>query len=168
MSRRTKEAVPRNAFRSRVLEILREREEPEWVAGSEMQARWKVVRVEAGWGVFREWEDPARGHVPRAVCASQGLARVIAGTLPALHGGQRFRLLERSGGRFPLEQAGKLVGDLDVFDPELLAALHLQHYLAQTPWALAGLLGAAGPTALALIGEILLRDLSDPSWSEGL
>ncbi|HEX5717929.1 MAG TPA: hypothetical protein VF179_17350 [Thermoanaerobaculia bacterium] len=129
-----------------------------------MQARWKVVRVADGWGVLREWEDPEQGHSPKAVCASRGLA----GTLPALHAGQRFRLLERSGGRFPLEQGGRLVGDLDVFDPELAAALHLQHYLAQTPQALAGLLGAAGPTALALIGEILQRDLSDPSWWEGL
>ena len=75
MSRRTKEAVPPSAFRSRVLEILREREEPDWVSGSEMQVRWKVVRIEAGWGVFREWEDPAQGHVPKAVCASQGRSR---------------------------------------------------------------------------------------------
>lgn len=160
--------LPPNAFRSRVLDLLREREEPEWVSGCEMQARWKVVRVAEGWGVFREWESPEQGHAPKAVCASRGLARVIAGTLPALHAGQRFRLLERSGGRFPLEQGGRLVGDLDVFDPELAAALHLQHYLAQTPQALAGLLGAAGPTALALIGEILHRDLSDPGWWEGV
>lgn len=160
--------LPPNAFRPQVLDLLRDREEPEWVSGCEMQARWKVVRVTEGWGVFREWESPEQGHAPKAVCASRSLARVIAGTLPALHAGQRFRLLERSGGRFPLEQGGRLVGDLDVFDPELAAALHLQHYLAQTPQALAGLLGAAGPTALALIGEILQRDLSDPAWWEGL
>ena len=161
------EILPPNAFRSQVLELLREQEEPEWVSGAEMQAPWKVVRVAQGWGVFRAWEDPEQGATPKAVCASRGLARVIAGTLPALHAGPRFRLLERSGGRFPLEQGGRLVGDLDVFDPELTAALHLQHYLAQTPQALAGLLGAAGPTALALIGEILVRDLSDPAWREG-
>lgn len=163
-----REILPPNAFRSQVLRLLRDREEPEWVSGSEMQARWRVVRIEEGWGVFREWEDPVLGHVPKAVCASRGLARVIAVTLPALHEDQRFRVLERSEGRFPLEQGGRRVGDLDVFDPELTAALHLQHYLAQTPPALAGLLGAAGPTALALIGEILHRDLSDPEWWEGL
>jgi hypothetical protein len=155
--------LPPNAFRSQVLDLLRERDEPEWVSGCEMQARWKVLRVAEGWGVFREWEGPEQGHVPKAVCACRDLAQVIAGTLPALHAGQRFRLLQRSGGRFPLEQGGRLVGNLDVFDQELTAALHLQHYLAQTPLALAGLLGAAGPTALALIGEILQRDLSDPS-----
>lgn len=160
--------LPPNAFRSKVLELLREREEPEWVSGCEMQASWKVVRVEKGWGVFRAWEDPELGHVPQAVCVSRGLARVIAGTLPALHAGPRFRLLERSGGRFPLEQGGRLVGDLEAFDSELIAALHLQHYLAQTPQALAGLLGAAGPTALALIGEILHQDISDPEWWKGL
>jgi len=162
------EILPPNAFRSQVLKLLRDREEPEWVSGSEMQAKWKVVQMEEGWGVFRDWEDPALGHTPKAVCASRGLARVIAVTLPALQAGQRFRLLERDGGRFPLEQGGRRVGDLDVYDPELAAALHLQHYLAQTPLALAGLLGAAGPTALALIGEILHRDLSDPEWWDGL
>lgn len=164
----SREILPPNAFRSQVLKLLRDREEPEWVSGSEMQSRWKVVRMEQGWGVFREWEDPAQGHVPKAVCASRGLARVIAATLPALHSGQRFRLLEKSGGRFSLEQGGRLVGDLDVFDPELAAALHLQHYLAQTPQALADLLGAAGPTALTLIGEILHKDLSDQEWWEGI
>ncbi|MFL6197534.1 MAG: hypothetical protein ACJ76J_00010 [Thermoanaerobaculia bacterium] len=168
MSSRSKQTPSPNAFRSRMLELLRERDEPGWVSGCEMQAHWKVVRMAQGWGVFRDGEDPEQGAAPKAVCASRGLARVIAATLPALHSGQRFRLLERSGGRFPLEQGGRLVGDLEVFDPELAAALHVQHYLAQTPHALAALLGAAGPTALALIGEILQRDLSDPAWWEGL
>ncbi|HET9225832.1 MAG TPA: hypothetical protein VFR31_04155, partial [Thermoanaerobaculia bacterium] len=96
------EIFPPNAFRSQVLKLLRDREEPEWVSGTEMQAKWKVVQVEKGWGVFREWEDPALGHTPKAVCASRGLARVIAVTLPALHAGQRYRLLDREDGRFPL------------------------------------------------------------------
>jgi hypothetical protein len=153
---------PPNVFRSKVLGLLRERDEPDWVSGAETQALWKVVRLPQGWGVFRHWESLEQGNVPKAVCASRGLARVIAGTLPALGTDPRFRLLERSAGRFPLEQGGRLVADLDAFDPELTAALHLQHYLAQTPHALAGLLGAAGPAALALIGEILHRELTDP------
>lgn len=56
------------------------------------------------------------------------------------------------GERGPVE-----CGALALFEPEVVAALHLLQGLARSPAALAEVIEAAGPGALAQVGRILAR-----------
>ena len=59
-----------------------------------------------------------------------------------------------------LEQPGKLVGYLAIYDDRLRDALHIAECLIRSPTGLANLLLGASPLALALIGTILGRRVS--------
>lgn len=150
---------PRNVFTPRVLGLLQDGNEPGWVFGADTQAVWRVVPLERGFGVFREWERPDT-HVPRALCASPELAHLIAVLLPAEGQEPQFRFLERrADGRFPVACGGETVMELDCFDEQLLTFLEVSRFYARTPPALATLIQASGPQAMLLAGERLYREM---------
>ncbi len=106
---------PRNVFTPRVLGLLQDGNEPGWVFGADTQAVWRVVPLERGFGVFRDWEHPDT-HVPRAFCVSHELAQLVAVLLPAEGQEPQFRFLERRrDGRFPVA-----CGAETVMEPRLL------------------------------------------------
>jgi hypothetical protein len=110
-----------------------------------------------GFAVLREWEDPAR-DAPRAWFRERELALVTAALLPAIGKDEWFHLAGAADAAgFRLEQRGELVGYLGIHDDRLAGALHLAECLVRSPDALAKLLLAASPVAIALIGRILAR-----------
>ena len=117
-----------------------------------------------GWvGVLRAWEDLELGDVPRAVFVEEEDARLCAVALPLL-GRDEPAYLEQTAGEqgYPLtsideERGPQVCGALALHEPELVTALHLLQGLVRSPVALAGVMEAAGPGALAQAGRILAR-----------
>jgi hypothetical protein len=145
---------------------LDERDEVSSSFASDRSGPWKTEPLPGrpGWaGVFRVWEDPALGDVPRAVFEQEEDARLCAVALPLLGREEPAWLGETVGeGGFPLtvidaERGPRVCGALAEYDPELAAGLHLLQGLVRSPVALAGVMEAAGPGALAQAGRILAR-----------
>ena len=67
-----------------------------------------------------------------------------------------FRLQhERSPEGYAVVSGGEVVGHLERYDPEMLAALHTAEVFARLPESLARLLEASGAVALASAGRLL-------------
>lgn len=117
-------------------------------------------------GVLRAWEDFEEGDPPRAVFDQDELALLCAVALPLLGREPAFHLCEAAGERgFPViatdgERGPQECGALALFEPELVTALDLLQALVRTPAALAAVIEAAGPGALAQVGRILAGRLA--------
>lgn len=77
---------------------------------------------------------------------------------PAAQPGE-YAILARDGYGPEPERAAEPVGEVRSFSESQLFALHLAAGLTRSPYALALVLEAAGPTAIRLVGEILHRRL---------
>lgn len=88
---------------------------------------------------------------------------LLAVALPLLGREPLAHLGETAGEQgFPLtaidaERGARACGALALYEPELVSALHLLQGLVRSPAALAGVMAAAGPGALAQAGRILAR-----------
>jgi hypothetical protein len=124
-----------------------------------MAGPWRVLELPVrGFGLFRTGESPARGHRSAAVFRQRWLALLAAAVLPGTGRDAAFRLQKDSGPEgFTVEtgNGGEMVGHLELFDPNLIEALHVVEGLLRSPEALAGLLEAAGQVALERAGTIL-------------
>jgi hypothetical protein len=155
---------PANAFRSRFLAGLDDRDEAGSAAEAECDGPWAVVACERqgqpGFAVLRQWEHPGRDE-PRAWFKERELALVTAALLPALGKDAWFRVATGGGpGGHRLEQRGLVVGYLAIYDDRLGEALHIAECLIRSPAALASLLLGASPLALSLVGAILSRQVA--------
>jgi hypothetical protein len=160
---RTRRRTP-NAFRSRFLGALDQRDEAASAAQAECDGPWIVVECDRqgqpGFAVLRQWDDPERDQ-PRAWFKERELALVTAAPLPAVGKDAWFLLAAADGpGGHPLEQRGQVVGYLAIYDDRLRDALHVAECLLRSPAALANLLLGASPLALSLVGSILSRQVA--------
>jgi hypothetical protein len=107
-------------------------------------------------GLFRAGESLARGHQPAAVFRWRWLALAAAAAYPSTGRDAAFHLAKEKGSEgFALSAAGETVGHLDLFEENLVAALHVADSLARSPEAFALLLEAAGAVTLERAGAIL-------------
>jgi hypothetical protein len=98
------------------------------------------------------------GHRPAAVFQERWLALLAAGVLPGTGRDAAFRLHKESGPDGFAVEAGngsQTVGHLELFDENLIAALHVVERLVRLPEALANVLEAAGQITLERVGAIL-------------
>jgi hypothetical protein len=164
--------TPPNAFTPTYLEHLQANtEEPLTAAESDLAGPWKLEPVPGHPGavaVLREWESLDAGDVPVAVCLHRETAALLAAVLPVLGREPLFHLEEDpdpdpSGplpGGFPLvavfgEQGPAVSGWLQIYQPEIVQALHLVEGLIRQPRSLAEVNAAAGGGALAQVGRYL-------------
>jgi hypothetical protein len=149
----------RNAFSPSFLHCIGERDEPPTAGEADAAGPWRVLELPGrGFGLFRIGESPARGHRPAAVFRQRWLALLAAAVLPGTGRDAAFRLQKGSGPEgFAVEtgNGGEVVGHLELFDQNLMEALHVVESLLRSPEALAGLLEAAGQVALERAGAIL-------------
>ena len=158
--RSSDDSIPssRNAFSPSFLHRIGERDEPPTAGEADAAGPWRVLELPSrGFGLFRSGESPARGHRPAAVLRQRWLALLAAAVLPGTGRDAAFRLQKDSGPEgFAVEDgSGEIVGHLELFDPNLIEALHVAEGLLRSPEALAVLLEAAGQVALERAGAIL-------------
>jgi hypothetical protein len=159
---------PANAFATEFLSRLSEQDEPPQALAAELSGPWAVRRLSAGFGVFRSWESPLAGDLPRATFADRSLALLAAAVMPGLGYGGLFYLEPEHGPEgFAVYERDALCGHLQYFDEALVTAMNLAVELVRSPEALALLLRAAGPTVLNLTGRRLQRGLEDEARLAG-
>ncbi len=149
----------RNAFSPSFLHRIGERDEPPTAGEADAAGPWRVLELPGrGFGLFRAGESPALGDRPAAVLRQRWLALLAAAVLPGTGRDAAFRLQKDSGPEgFAVEDGHgvEVVGHLELFDPNLIEALHVAEGLLRSPEALAVLLEAAGQVALERAGAIL-------------
>ena len=150
---------PANAFVAEFLRELGQRDDPAGALSAEGSGSWVVRRVAGGYGVFRYWEIPAHGDVPRAVFRELETARVAAAVIPTTTSIGPFELGDERlpDGSFEIVRSGEPCGRVAIFDEVFLTALNFAQDLMERPEALAQVLLAAGPTALEIVGRCLAR-----------
>jgi len=155
---------PPSIFSPEFLARLHERDEAPTASEADLSGPWRTNPVpdRPGWvGVVRDWEDLESGDVPRAVFDQEELARLCAVALPLLGREPLFHLGTEAGAlgypvtAFDGERGPRECGGLALFEPEVAGALHLLQGVARSPAALAVMIEAAGPGALAQVGRIL-------------
>src|ERR1700712_2345422 len=119
----------RNAFSPSFLHRIGERDEPPTAGEADAAGPWRVLELPGrGFGLFRAGESSARGHRPAAVLRQRWLALLAVGVLPGTGRDAAFRLQKESGPEgFAVEagNGGEVVGYLELFDPNLIEALHV-------------------------------------------
>ena len=148
---------PSNAFTPEFLSRLNQRDEPLTAAQADAAGPWIVqILPSPGWAVLRRGESLAAGDRPTAVFRERERALLAAAVLPGTGFERLFRLQhERSPEGYAVVSGGEVVGHLERYDPEMLAALHTAEVFARLPESLARLLEASGAVALASAGRLL-------------
>lgn len=162
-----------NAFEARFLAALDEQDEPAGAREAELDATWRVEALsEQSFGVFREGRDGRNRESAYAVFRHREDALLAKAVLPALGREPYFLILESAASPVAMrlgvgtDGAGfRVVGEVSEWYPEFRDALQIGAYLARHPEALAAVLEAAGPRAVAALGEILARHLEEGARS---
>jgi hypothetical protein len=153
-------------FSPAFLERLSDRDETPTASEADLSGPWRTEPVPGRPGfsaVLRAWESLEDGDPPRAEFDQEELAQLCAVALPLLGREPLFHLHSEAGARgYPVvavdgERGPREHGTLARFEPELVSALHLLQALIRSPAALAAVIEAAGPGALAQVGRILAR-----------
>jgi hypothetical protein len=150
-----------NAFSPDFLERLGERDEPVTAGEADVAGPWRIEEVPTpagpGFGLFRAGEGPERGARPAMVFHRRSLALLAAAVLPGTGREAAFRISrERTEEGFAVETLdGEASGQMELFDENLVSALHVTDSLVRSPYAFACLLEAAGAVALERAGAIL-------------
>jgi len=151
-------------FSPAFLARLYDRDEAPTASESDLAGPWRTDPIPGAPGsraVLRAWESLEEGDPPRAVFDEEEIAELCAAALPLLGREPLFHLGSEPGGRgypvvaFDGEQGPRECGALALFEPEVAVALHLLQGLARSPAALAAVIAAAGPGALAQVGRLL-------------
>ena len=148
---------PSNAFTPEFLARLDQQDEPLTAAQADVAGPWIVVPIPSpGWAVLRRGESLAAGDVPRAVFVHRERALLAAAVLPGTGFDRLFRLQhERSPEGYAIVSGSEIIGHLEQYNPEMLAAMHTAEVFARVPESLAQLLEASGTVALASAGRLL-------------
>jgi hypothetical protein len=158
--------VAPNVIDAAFLARLDELDEPPTASQAELAGPWRVdplpEEAGGGFGLFREGESLERlrpASQPFARFESVGTARLVAALLPGLARDASYRFLEERQARGWAIQSreawGEVVGHVAVFEPALIAALHVADGLMRSPASLATLLEACGKVTLERAGVIL-------------
>jgi hypothetical protein len=121
-------------------------------------------------GVLRAWEDPEAGDVPRGAFRHEEVAKLCAAALPLVGREPLFHLGDTAGEHgvpgYPVtavegEAGPQVCGWLTIYEPEVLAVVHVLQGLVRSPAALAAVLEAAGGCALAQVDRLLGRQMAN-------
>jgi hypothetical protein len=158
-------SAPTTVFTPAFLERIRRLKNPPTARQAALSGPWEVEpvwSVEHGrqHGVSRRDEPLAKGGKVFGVFASRETALQTAAVLPAVGAPMNLHL-NANGHRlgFALHDGPEFLGHLSRDEPRLLPHLHLARSLVADPAALAALMEAAGPEALAMLGRLLHRRL---------
>lgn len=149
-----------NAFSREFLSLLQELPEPETAEAADLAGPWKLIALDEGFGLFREWESPEAGDSPLVELANRDTGLLFLAVVSALARETSFRassVPEEAG--FAIRHHGEAVGHSRVFNDGLLFAAHVAEGLARSPWAMATLLQAAGPLVIEQVGKILGQEV---------
>lgn len=145
---------PLQVFTEEALRRLSDWDEPPTAWEAELSGPWQVIRLGDDYGVVQAGKEDAGAPLGRFT--SRHLALLAAAALPGLGRGSAFEVQQESGEHgYPVRREGVDVGALRVFLADLGPALDLLETFLRSPRALALLLEAAGPTALARAGRAL-------------
>jgi hypothetical protein len=140
------------------LRWLAERDEAQTASEADLAGPWRILQLPGGeHGLFRIGEHPDRGDLPAASFIRYEDALLAAAVFPGTGRDPLYRLRTEPGpeGSFPVEADGDVVGRLQLFNPDVTAALHVLGCVLRSPAALAGVLAAASGVALERAGRIL-------------
>lgn len=151
---------PPNAFSASFLEALRNRDEPSYAEEAELEGPW-IIREKEQFEIYRSWERAELGHEPEARVQVAEVALILTAALPALGRERLFKTRDGEAGRQVLLMEDMEVGDLRVFNSDLLTGAHFLACVARSPRALAALVQAAGPLTMEMVGQILHLKLSE-------
>ncbi|HSK76555.1 MAG TPA: hypothetical protein VLQ45_08865 [Thermoanaerobaculia bacterium] len=155
-------STPDNAFSERYLDALRDRDEDSSGLEAASAGPHKLLELPEGFGIFRLWESPEKGHKPLAVFRERGVALRFLAVWNLVGQDRAFKTPGEAGPQgVPVESGGETVGRLQTFNDELLFAAHVVDSLLRSPAALAVVLGAAGPAAQEIAGQILALSVSE-------
>jgi len=147
-----------NAFSASFLHRFNQQDEPPTAGEADLAGPWHVEEISGrGFGLFRAGESLDRGFAPYAVFRGRWLALLAAAVLPGTGRDAAFRLhKERGSGGFAVESVrGEVVGHCELFDENLIYALHMADCLLRNPEGMASFLEAAGPLGLERAGAVL-------------
>lgn len=151
----TGQPQPLNAFSASFLEALRNLDEPYYAEEAELEGPW-VIREKGGlFEIFRSWESAELGYEPEARIKAAEVALILLAALPAVGRERLFKSLDSEGRRHGLVLENMEVGDLRVFNSDLLTGAHFLACVARSPRSLAALAQAAGPLTMEKVGQIL-------------
>jgi hypothetical protein len=157
-----------NAFSPAFLAKLRRPEPPSTAREAVLAGPWEAEEIaiepeecaEPGhaWAVVRRDEPIAEGGRAFGVFRRRSAALLTAAVLPSLSTPPGFRL-KRHVGRlgYALHHGREFVGHLSREEEGLLPRLDLARALSTDPHALAQVIEAVGPEALAILGRVLFR-----------
>lgn len=151
---------PPNAFSASFLEALRNRDEPSYAEEAELEGPW-IIRETEQFELFRSWERAELGYEPEARVKVAEVALLLTAALPALGRERLFKVQDGEEGRQVLFMEDIEIGDLRVFNSDLLTGVHFLACVARSPRALAALVQAAGPLTMEMVGQILHLKLSE-------
>ncbi len=146
-----------NAFTPEYLELLEQRDEPVTAAEADAAGPWHLEPFPeaAGWAVLREGESLEKGSAPSASFRHKAAARLVAAVIPSTGRRSRYRLgKDPDALGYPVFDDNQVVGHVQFFNEDLLAALNVVDALVSAPRDLAQLLDAAGGLALDHAGKI--------------
>lgn len=156
------EDVPANAFSDRYLDALRERDDVPSALEATSAGPHKLLQLAEGFGIFRMWESPEKGHKPLAVFRERGVALRFLAVWSLIGREPVFKAPGQAGPRgVPVESGGETMGHLQTFNDELLFAAHVVDSILRSPAALAVLFEAAGPLAQEIAGQILALSVAE-------
>ena len=150
---------PSHAFTPEYLELLSHRNEPETASEADVAGPWHLEQHAQGWAVLRRGESLETGSRPMAVFAQRDAARLAAAVLPGTGRRLRYKLGEDPDSLlgFPVLDDGQVMGHMQFFDQDFLAALNVVDALVSLPGDLAWVIDAAGGLALDHAGKIALE-----------
>ncbi len=158
-----------NAFDREFLDLLEDLDETDAGSDAEYAGPWRIEAAEEGYAVLRAWEGADQGDAPEAFLASFQDALRFFAVLPSLGKDRRIRLApDREPDGFALQGERGRVGQLRLFNDELLQAFHVADCVTRSPLSLSALLLAAGPQALREVGRILRRATAGPASGAGV
>jgi hypothetical protein len=162
-------AVPPNVF---IREFRRQKtaadNEPDTAAEAETAGSWKKVPAgELGYATLRRHESLARGDRPYATFFEPHLALYAAAVLPSTGRDPVLKLgTEETRYGHPVLREGRIVGYVQVFDQQLIAAMNAVDGVTRSPESLALMLDATSGAGLEHAGRILAEGLAEPEDEE--
>ena len=163
---------PASVFTPTFLDRLEDRHGDTTVPEAEYAGPWTTVELPGRpgeVGVMRAWESPEKGDAPRGAFRSEEAARLVAVALPLVGRAPRHHLAMTTDDPevpgYPVvglegEAGPEVCGWLALYEPQVLAALHVLQGLVRSPVALAAVLETAGAGVLAQVDRLLGRRLA--------
>ncbi|HEX5759949.1 MAG TPA: hypothetical protein VF121_12225 [Thermoanaerobaculia bacterium] len=169
---RTKRLQPgQTVFVPDFLDRLQQTDDPASAHEAQWTGDWKVVSLADDQHlVLRSWEEAGTAR-PAAIFRERQVALLCAAVLPVdarptlflvrpVSAEAGYAVLVRDTYGAEASESDPVGEVFDLGDNQALA-LHLAGSFARSPYALALVLEAAGPTAIRLVGELLHRQMRD-------